>query len=152
MRTTLAALALALTISPSLAGDIIGTVTPKQAITSMQNAGYWGIGGVTRNDPFYFAAAMSPDKKRVRVAVDVNSGEVVKVTPLAPGAGSTTAFADVPSTYAPPTIEATQLPATGAYYHPPGPHKRIGVRSYPYNSSGQPASIWCRYQANAPGC
>jgi hypothetical protein len=39
-----------------------------------------------------------------------------------------------------------------SYYQPPPPHRRIGVKSFPYNSYGRPARSWCQSQASAPGC
>ena len=158
MRSLALSLMLAIaTCTAALAVDEtnVGTVTPKQAIQAMTKAGYWGIGGVTRNDPFYFAAAMSPDKKRVRVAVDVKSGAVVNVTPLARGAGALTPTASSAAalSYQPPRIEATGVVQTRDPYVGQVPTRVIGRRYSPWNSAGNaPAPLNCRYSAYAPGC
>ena len=44
--------------------------------TALAAAGYSGVGGVTRSGPYYFAAAISPRGRRVRVGVDGRSGEI----------------------------------------------------------------------------
>jgi hypothetical protein len=145
---------LALTCVSPVAAAEFNAVSSKEAIRAMVAAGYSGVGGVTRNDPYYFAAAISPEGKRVRVAVDVRTGEVVKVTALPRGAGSVTPPQSLPPTlpsYDPPRIAAPTVEG-GNYYHPPGPRKRIGVTNYPWNSNNQPARGWCKYQAAAPGC
>jgi hypothetical protein len=134
----------------------MNAISSKEAIKAMVAAGYSGVGGVTRNDPYYFAAAISPEGKRVRVAVDVRTGQVVKVTALPRGAGSVTPSESLPPTVGnydqEPVIAPPTVAETGDYYQPPGPRRRIGVKNYPYNSYNQPARGWCRYQAAAPGC
>jgi hypothetical protein len=145
---------LALACVSSATAAEFNAVSSKDAIKAMVAAGYSGVGGVTRNDPYYFAAAISPEGKRVRVAVDVRTGEVVKVTALPRGAGSVTPPESLPSTlqsYDPPRIVAPTVEG-GDYYQPIGPRRRIGVRYYPWNSNNQPARGWCKYQAAAPGC
>jgi hypothetical protein len=145
-----ACLALSALATPALAQSK-AKVTPRQAIEAMQKAGYWGIGGVTRSGNYYYAAAMSPAKKRVRVSVDARTGEIVRVAATRRGAGSVTPETPPSRSFEGARIESDpSLPTTA--YQPPGPRRRIGVRSYPYNSYNQPARNWCRYSANAPGC
>jgi hypothetical protein len=129
-------------------------VSKKQAVRAMQDAGYWGIGGATFNDPYYFAAAMSPQGKRVRVTVDARSGKIVRVSALARGAGAVVPDQAPPQVYVPPRIEAQgpQPPAT-PYYQPPQAPRAIGVPHYPFAADGRtPAWGWCRFRANAPNC
>jgi hypothetical protein len=147
-------LALLVTLaSPAAAEETV--ISPKEAIRTMVAAGYSGIGGVTRDDPYYFAAAIDSTGKPVRIAVDVHSGKISKVMRRARGAGSVTPMPDIvpdePSSHDGPRIQTN--PIVGQNYAPPPPrHYRAGVRSYPWNSYNRPAAGWCRYQAYAPGC
>jgi len=127
-------------------------VTPRQAIKAMQTAGYSGIGGVTRSQDFYYAAALTAKGKRVRVTVDANTGRVVNVGALPRGAGSVTPLPE-PSTegFNAPRITVPPV-AQRNYYQPPPPTRRVGIPNYPYNSYRQPTPGYCRYTANGPGC
>ncbi|GLS17614.1 hypothetical protein GCM10007874_06290 [Labrys miyagiensis] len=135
--------------SPALADAL----TPKQAIRVMTQAGYSGIGGVTHDRNFYYAAAIDAKRKRVRVTVDGETGKIVAVVPLR---GSGTAGIVTPSQ----TEQAGVAPITAAPpprmmfppYQAPKPPHPIGVIQYPFNSAGQLQPGWCRFQANAPGC
>ena len=135
--------------SPALADAL----TPKQAMHVMTQAGYSGIGGVTHDRNFYYAAAIDAKRKRVRVTVDDETGRIVAVVPLR---GSGTAGIVTPSK----TEQAGVAPITAAPpphamfspYQAPKPPHPIGVIQYPFNSAGQLQPGWCRFQANAPGC
>ena len=72
------ALAALVVAMPALAD----TLTPKAAIRVMTQAGYSGIGGVTHDLNFYYAAAVDAKRRRVRVTVDDQSGKIVAVVPL----------------------------------------------------------------------
>ena len=137
--------------SPALAD----AMTPKQAIRVMTQAGYSGIGGVTHDRNFYYAAALDARRKRVRVTVDEDSGKIVAVVPLR-GAGTPEIVTPSQTT----TRQAGVAPITAAPpphmmfspYQAPKPPHPIGVIQYPFNSAGQLQPGWCRFQANAPGC
>ena len=133
----------------------VGTVTPTQAIETMAKAGYWGIRGVTRSGPFYFAAAMSADKVRIKIAVHAETGAIATVTPLARGAGALTATVTAAAAQSaqPPRIKTMRLVQTRDPYVGKVPTRVIGRRYYPWNSAGgAPAPLNCRYSAYAPGC
>ena len=140
-------LAAALATSPALADSL----TPKQAIQVMVKAGYAGIAGVTHDKNFYYAAAISPDRKRVRVTVDEDSGKIVAVMPLVLG-GSAPPAPVLKSDAPLPTIHYTMPPPMFAPYQPIAPPHPVGVIQYPFNSAGKLQPAWCRFHANAPGC
>ncbi len=128
------------------------TLTPKAAIQVMTQAGYSGIGGVTHDKNFYYAAAIGPKRKRVRVTVDDQTGKIVAVVPLRSGSAALV----LPQ---PPQSQEAMAPITPKpvktlfppYIRPKPPHP-VGVIQYPFNSAGQLQPGWCRYSANAPGC
>jgi len=146
-------LASALVLASLSAGSAIADpLTPKAAQKVMAKAGYSGVGGVTHDGRFYYAAAVSPDHRRVRVTVDADSGKIVAVVPLR-GAGAPPP-APVRQSQAPlPEIRAPAPPAL-APYQPPPPVRPVGRTQYPFNSNGQLQPGWCRFRstANAPGC
>jgi hypothetical protein len=144
------AVLLALPALPAGAAEF-NAVSSKDAMRAIAAAGYSGVGGVTRNDPYYFAAAISPDGRRVRIAVDVRSGAIASVTPLPRGAGSITAVPQAPPSYDQPRIGALEVPDRN-YYHPPQYGREVGRRYYPWTHDFKPAPGWCRYSASAPNC
>jgi len=149
MRSLILAL-LVLAAWPAAAAEF-NAISSKDALQAIAKAGYSGVGGVTRNDPYYFAAAISPEGKRVRVAVDVRSGAIASVTPLPRGAGAVTAYPEVPPSYDQPRIEAPTV-ASRDYYHPPAYGREVGKRYYPWTHDFKPAPTWCKYNASAPSC
>jgi hypothetical protein len=150
-KLSLICLALLVLAAPAGAAEF-NAVSSKEAIRAIVGAGYSGVGGVTRNDPYYFAAAISPAGKRVRVAVDIRTGAIANVTPLPRGAGSLAVTGGAPSSFEGARVEAQPLPANSYYRRPPPVNRRIGVPSYPYNSYNKPAPLWCRDNGFAPGC
>ncbi|CAM5775857.1 hypothetical protein LMIY3S_05235 [Labrys miyagiensis] len=136
-------------VAPGLAD----TLTPKQAIRVMTQAGYSGIGGVTHDRNFYYAAALDAKGKRVRVTVDEGTGKVVAVMPLR-GSGTAGIVAPLPSEQAGvPSIKAAPPPRMMFQpYQAPKPPHPVGVIQYPFNAAGQLQPGWCRFHANAPGC
>ena len=131
---------------------IADAFTPKDAVRVMVKAGYSGIGGVTHDENFYYAAAISPDRKRVRVTVDENSGKIVAVVPLHIGAGAPPVVAPLQSDAPLQKIVPKPVPMLFPPYQPPTPPHPVGVIQYPFNSAGRLQPTWCRFQANAPGC
>jgi hypothetical protein len=145
-----AMLATLLAVSPTLAD----TLTPKAAIRVMTQAGYSGIGGVTHDLNFYYAAAIDPKRKRVRVTVDDETGKIVAVMPLR-GSGAAPVPPRLNSDAAlGPIAPQPSAPRVVPYYIPPKPAHPVGVIQYPFNSAGQVQPNWCRFRttANAPGC
>lgn len=134
-------------VSPALAD----TLTPKAAIRVMTQAGYSGIGGVTHDRNFYYAAAVGPQRKRVRVTVDDQTGKIVAVMPLR-GSGAPPVIPPLKSDVALAPIVPKPVPTLFPPYQRPKPPHPIGVIQYPFNSAGQLQPSWCRFQANAPGC
>jgi hypothetical protein len=161
MRSVLAVLAVAASLFGAAAGTVAGSlpaaaaesavISSKDALRAIAKAGYSGAGGVTRNDPYYFAAAISPKGRRVRVAVDIRTGAIASVTPLPRGAGSVTPAPETPRDYDAPRIIAPTVTG-GHYYHPPNYGRAVGRTYYPWTHDLKPAPTWCRYNANAPNC
>jgi hypothetical protein len=102
-----------------------------------------GIGGVTSSDKFYYAAALDKKRHWMRVTVDKLTGQIINVSALPRGAGAVKPEPSGVVSVELPVIEAPpRQPPLQSYYQPPPPHRRIGVRSFPYNSYGQPARAW----------
>jgi len=123
-------------------------VTAREAMQVMAKAGYWGIGGVTRDDPYYYAAAVGPGRKRVRVTVDARSGRIVKVMALPRGAGSvtpapgSTALPEVPDV----AVRTNPIPPRD-YYHGPNTTPAIGTIPTPGSAAWVNAPPRCRVAA-----
>lgn len=128
------------------------TLTPKAAIRAMVQAGYSGIGGVTHDLNFYYAAALDGKRRRVRVTVDDESGKIVAVVPLR-GSG---AALPAPSKLSPmpplQEVEIHRVPQVVPLTTSPPTVRMPGRYSYPFNSNGQLTPAWCRYRQIAPGC
>jgi hypothetical protein len=138
----------ALSLTPARAD----TLTPKAAMKVMAQAGYSGVGGVIHDKNFYYAAAMSPRHRRVRVTVDADTGKIVAVVPLR-GSGAPPVVPALQSQAPLPVIRAPAAP-TLAPYEPPPAVRPVGRTQYPFNSAGQIQPGWCRFHStsNAPGC
>lgn len=146
-RMLAAALAM-LAAAPALAD----TLTPKAAIRVMAQAGYSGIGGVTHDLNFYYAAAIDAQRRRVRVTVDDQSGKIVAVVPLR-GSGSALPAAQGLRPMAPlQKVEIKPVPRIVPLEQRPPALRTYGRYAYPYNSNGQLTPSWCRYRQIAPGC
>ena len=136
---------------PAAAGEF-NAISSKDALRAIAAAGYSGVGGVTRNDPYYFAAGISPEGKRVRIAVDVRSGAIATVTPLARGAGATIPQPGGVQSYNAPRIQSAPTIDLPGYQGQPA-RKGIGVSNYPWTSDNSgPAPSYCRYRSWGPGC
>ena len=119
-------------------------VSSKQAIAPSSAAGYSGVGGVTRNDPYYFAAAISPDRQaRARRGRRAAAARSLKVTPLAPRRrGRDRRMRRRPSRSKLQWRRGsrrTPLPRRPAISTSRRSNRRIGVPSFPYNSYNKPA-------------
>lgn len=155
-RVTSAMLAALLVVAGGAAA-FADTLTPKQAIRAITQAGFAGVGGVTHDRNFYYAAAVDAKnkRKRVRVTLDDQTGKIVAVVPLARGGA---ALVNPPSTSnaAIPRVDAAPQPRM-AYppYQAPNPSHPVGQVQYPFNTLGtrlQPGYCQFRRNANAPGC
>ncbi len=147
LASVLVGLSTAFLALPALADAL----TPKAAIQAMTQAGYSGIGGVTHDSNFYYAAAIDPKRKRVRVTVDDQTGKIVAVVPLR-GSGAMVVLPPLKSDEALAPIVPPPIPRLFPPYQRPRPPHPVGVIQYPFNSAGQLQPGWCRYRANAPGC
>ncbi|MDQ0396252.1 hypothetical protein [Labrys monachus] len=132
--------------APATADDL----TPKAAAKVMAKAGYFGIGGVTHDRNFYYAAAISPGHRRVRVTVDATSGRIVAVVPLR-GSGAPPPVPALESQAPLPVIRAPAPRAPTPYTPPPAIHP-VGRIQYPFDSAGHLQPGYCRFQKVAPGC
>ena len=142
-----AGLALLLTAGTTLAD----MMTPRAAQRSMAAAGYSGVGGVTRSGPYYFAAAISPRGRRVRVGVDGRSGEIASVVAIRPG-GSLTPETPAPKAFQPPRIDAQMPPLLFDPYIPPSTTKPIGAPTFPFPEGfGRELPENCRFM-HPVGC
>jgi hypothetical protein len=125
-------------------------VTPRQAMQAMTKAGYWGIGGVTHDDPYYYAAAVGPGRKRVRITVDARSGKIVNVMALPRGAGAVTPMPGRTALPAVPEVEVRTNPIPPRdYYHAPNTTPAIGTVPAPGTAAWVKAPPRCRV---LPGC
>ncbi len=137
-----------LAAAPALAD----TLTPKAAIRAMTQAGYSGIGGVTHDLNFYYAAAIDAKRRRVRVTVDDQTGKIVAVSPLR-GGGAALPAAQALRPMAPlQKLEIKPVPRIVPLEQRPPALRTYGRYAYPYNSNGQLTPSWCRYRQIAPGC
>lgn len=128
------------------------TLTPKAAMRAMTQAGYSGVGGVTHDLNFYYAAAVDAKRRRVRVTVDDQTGKIVAVVPLR-GSGAALPAGTSLRPMAPlQKVEIKPVPRIVPLNRPPPALRTPGRYAYPLNSNGQLTPGWCRYRQIAPGC
>jgi hypothetical protein len=133
--------------SPALADGL----TSRAAMRVMAKAGYSGIGGVTHDGNFYYAAGLGPDGRRVRVTVDGRSGKIAAVVPLR-GSGAAPPSPVLRPQAAQAPIKAPPVPRQFPPYQPPPAVHPVGQTQYPFNSAGHLQPGYCRFQTVAPGC
>lgn len=146
-------LAAALLAGTAGAAPAAQRITPHQALQLISRAGYTGVGGVAREGGRYYAAALSPEGRRVRVTVDAASGRIIDATPLPRGAGAVTPNTPPRAAYQPPRLmPQSSVPVGGDFYQPPGPNRAIGVVPRPGTPEWLNAPVYCRSRPNQPGC